>query len=73
MLSISCEPLHLKNNVCEELFVKLWKVLYACVSFDKCKSYKDIPANNIFRKFVYFLQKDMSTKCFGQENDKLVQ
>ena len=54
-----CEPLHLKNNVCKELFVKLWKVLYACTSFDRCKSYKDIPANNIFRKFVSFLQKDM--------------
>ena len=37
-----CETLHLKNNVCKELFVNLWKVLYACTSFDRCKSYQDI-------------------------------
>ena len=62
-----CEPLHLKNNVCKELFVKLWKVLYACTSFDKCKSYKDIPGNNIFRKFVYFLQKDMKLNVLAKK------
>ena len=62
-----CETLHLKNNVCKELFVKLWKVLYACTSFDKCKSYKDIPANNIFRKFVYFLQKDMKLNVLAKK------
>ena len=62
-----CEPLHLKNNVCKELFVKLWKVLYACTLFDKCKSYKDIPANNIFRKFVSFLQKDMKLNVLAKK------
>ena len=46
-------------NVCKELFVKHWEVLYACTLFDKCKSYKDISSNNIFRKFVHFLQKDI--------------
>ena len=40
-----CEPLHLENNVCKELFVKLWKVLFACNSFNRCKSYKDIPSS----------------------------
>ena len=58
----------MKNNVCKELFAKLWKVLYACTSFDKCKSYKDIPANNIL-----FSTKRYETKCFAQGIDKLAQ
>ena len=50
-----------------KLFVKLWKVLYACMSFDGCKSYKDIPANNIFHKFVSFLQKDTKLNVLAKK------
>ena len=62
-----CEPLHLKNNVCKELFIKFWKVLFACNSFNGCKSYKDIPQNNIFYKFVSFLQKEMKLNILAKK------
>ena len=54
-----CESLHLKNNVCKGLFVQVWTVLYVCNSFNGCKSYEDIPSNNIVYKFVSFQQTEM--------------
>ena len=55
-----CDPLHLKNNVCKELFVKIWKVLFTSFPSEKVfKSYQHLPEDNIFYKFVNFVHKEM--------------
>ena len=55
-----CDSLHLKNNVCKELFVNCWKAIHE--SFPtavKYKLYKQLPESNIFFKFVRFVHKEM--------------
>ena len=41
--------------------------MFACNSFNGCKSYKDIPQNNIFYKFVSFLQKEMKLNILAKK------
>ena len=54
-----CEPLHIKNNVCKELFIRFWKDLFGTYTFVKIKSFINIPADNIFCIFVTFVRKEM--------------
>ena len=54
-----CEPLHLKNNVCKEIFIRFWKVLFGTSVFTKFKSFSNIPADNIFCILVTFVRKEM--------------
>ena len=52
------EPLHLKNNVCKEMFVKLLKVA-GSLSKSRDPSYKDLNENDFLRKFIEFTRYNM--------------
>ena len=54
-----CEPLHLNNNVCKELFIRFWKDLFCTHGFDKVKSLSNLSEDNIFCVFVAFVRKEM--------------
>ena len=59
-LNETCQmPLHLKNNICKELFIKIWKDLFGTHIFSKFKSFTCIPADYIFCLFVTFICKEM--------------
>ena len=56
------EPLHLKNNVCKELFVKLYAIVSTnCTIATSIKIFKDIPEDNLLVQFVAWVKKEM--KC----------
>lgn len=46
-----CEPLHLKNNCCKELFMKVLAVVFKEATFSS-KVFKELPEDNLF---VYFI------------------
>ena len=54
-----CEPLHLKNNICKEIFMRFWKDLFGTKMFAKFKSFSHLPPDNIFCIFVTFVRKGM--------------
>ena len=57
-----CEPLHLKNNVCKEMFMKhLAIVLSEANISNDVKCFKELLEENLFVRFVSFVRKDM--KC----------
>ena len=62
-----CEPLHLKNNVCKDLFMKMWHVIYAPLSFDKVKSFSDLAENNVFRMLVSFVKCQMKLNMLAMK------
>ena len=43
-----CEPLHLKNNVVKELFMKILLVVFACSNLKDTKNFIDIKENSLF-------------------------
>ena len=54
------EPLHLKNNVCKEMFMKIYVIVLELSNVDPCiKQFKDIPADDIISRFVQFVLKEM--------------
>ena len=53
-----CKPLHLKNNVYKELFIRFWKDLFCTHVFAKVKSFSNLPEDNIFCVFVAFVRKE---------------
>ena len=53
------EPLHLKNNVVNEQFMKLLKIAIACGHLNSFKSFKEVPENNSFQRLIQFVRKDM--------------
>ena len=62
-----CEPMHLKNNVCKEIFISFWKDLFGTIVFTKFKSFSNIPADNIFCILVTFVRKEMIVR-FNETN-----
>ena len=52
------EPLHLKNNVCKEMFIKLLKVA-GSLSESRNSSYKDLKKTDFLRKFIEFIRSNM--------------
>ena len=54
------EPLHLKNNVCKEMFMKIYVVVLEISNLQpSVKQFKDIPVDNIISCFVNFVSKEM--------------
>ena len=50
------EPLHLKNNVCKEMFMKIWDVVISVAQVNTTvKQFKDIPQDNLLYVFVQFV------------------
>ena len=62
-----CEPLHLKNNICKDLFLKIWHVIYAPLSFDKVKSFSDLADNNVFHMLVSFVKCQMKLNMLAKK------
>ena len=72
-----CEPLHLKNNVVKEFFLKLLKICVgqSDLSDSKYKTFKAIPQDRLFFKFVHFIKTEMhcnflATKIIRWYNEK---
>ena len=63
------EPLHLKNNVVKEMFLKLLRVA-ADQSRNRCKSYKDLQETDFLHKFIEYIRTTMSCNYLAS---KLVQ
>ena len=65
---VKCEPLHLKNNVTKELFLK-------CMNLDlveakipaSVKCFKDIRPEKIFHKFIHFVKHDMNCNYLAKK------
>ena len=57
--SAKADPLHLKNNICQGIFVDIWKSLYTMLPDLVYTSYADVLEDNIFRKFVDYVKVDM--------------
>ena len=54
------DPLYLKNNVCKDLFLKVWNTIYKSFpNLPKYKLYKHLPESNIFACLVSFVHNEM--------------
>ena len=60
------DPLHLKNNVCKEYFIKFWSLIYSG-SADNAKSYSLLKDKNILVLFVNFIRKDMNLNALAKK------
>ena len=57
----TCEPLHLKNNVCKEQFMKLLNLCLANANItSKSILFKELPVDNLFVAFLEFVRSDMN-------------
>ena len=57
----TCEPLHLKNNVCKEQFMKLLNLCLANANItSKSVLFKELPVDNLFVTFLEFVRSDMN-------------
>ena len=62
------EPLHLKNNVCKEMFMKIWDVVISVAQVNtNIKQFKCIPHNNLLYVFVQFVCKDMKSNKLAKK------
>ena len=55
------KPLHLKNNVCKEMFMKIWDVMIVAQVNTTVKQYKYIPQDNLLDVFVQFVCKETTS------------
>ena len=53
-----CEPLHLKNNVCQDYF-KIYLIQICGLKPIKEKLFKNLPSDDVFRVFVLFVKGTM--------------
>ena len=60
------ETLHLKNNVCRELFSKVFTVCTPVDTSIRSRGFTYLRDSNIFVKFVFFVRKKMN--CNGMAN-----
>ena len=57
-----CEPLHLKNNTVKKMFMKILKIVLSEANLAKeIKLFKEIPASNIFFRFVDFVKTELKS------------
>ena len=62
------EPLYLKNNVCKEMFMKIWDVVISVAQVNtNIKQFKYIPHNNLLYVFVQFVCKDMKSNKLAKK------
>jgi len=59
------EPLHMKNNVIKEQFMKLFKI------WSGAKKYSDIPQNSLFFDFVNFVHDKMGYNFLSKKIERL--
>ena len=60
-----CEPLHLKNNTTQQLFIEFFKIAYSQSLIDNVKNFSSIPEGCIFLAFMQFVRQKMSKKLFN--------
>ena len=58
----TCEPLHLKNNLCKEMFTKLLFAVLGQNNIGTNISYKDLSVSSILVLFVNFIANEMNCK-----------
>ena len=54
------EPLHLKNNVIKEQFMKLFKIAIGKTNLKGVKTFANVPKNSLFMHFVDFVHDKMN-------------
>ena len=63
-----CEPIHLKNNVSKELFMKCMNlVLIEAKIPSSIKYFKEIQPENLFFKFIKFVKHDMNCNYLSKK------
>ena len=55
-----CEPLHLKNNVEKELFIKILLVVFASSDLKGTKTFNEVKENTSLSIFCTFVKRDMN-------------
>lgn len=61
------EPLHLKNNVVKEMFMKLLGICTAKSDLKNIKNYKDISENSLILLFVSHIRKEMGCNYLSKK------
>ena len=61
------EPLHMKNNVIKEQFMKIFKISLAKSDLKGAKKYSDIPCQSLFTKFVRFIHDEMGCNFLSKK------
>ena len=62
ILKAKADPLHIKNNVCFDMFIRLWVLIYGGVDVDKDVVYDELADDcpqHVLVRFVRFVKKDM--------------
>ena len=62
------EPLHIKNNVCKEMFMKVWDVVISVAEVNtNVKQFNCIPQDNLLPIFVHFVCKEMKSNKLAKK------
>lgn len=61
------EPLHLKNNVVKEHFIKIFALVLAVYPIGSFKIFSEIPCNQTFPKFVEFIRSKMNCNFLAKK------
>ena len=62
------EPLHIKNNVCKEMFMKVWDVVISVAEVNtNVKQFNCIPQDNLLPMFVHFVCKEMKSNKLAKK------
>ena len=63
-----CEPLHMKNNVVKELFMKILKIVLVQSTFpSNLKSFSDLSDDNLLCIFISFIKKNMNCNLLSKK------
>ena len=65
--SAKAEPLPLKNNTIKERFMHLLMICVSQSNLKQLKSFKEIPKDCIFDKFVSFLKTSMNCNFLSKK------
>ena len=61
------EPLHLKNNTIKERFMQLFKLCLSQSNLQNIKSYREVPMESFFGKFVEFIHRNMNCNFLSKK------
>ena len=61
------EPLHLKNNVVKEQFMKLLKICIAKTNLKGVKSFSEVDVKSLFAMFTEFVRKEMNCNFLSKK------
>ena len=61
------EPLHLKNNVSKEMFMKLLHICFTQSNIKNAKTFKDIDGNELIVCFLSYIRKEMGCNYLSKK------